>query len=78
MNELNREGRVHLSVEISVSSHTAEMLAEMSMEMGTSIDELISALAEDSVIGLAKQQYDFFEDVYIPDSCSTNDLINSL
>ncbi len=62
---------------LSLRADTAALLAEMATELDSSIDELLSSIAEDAVSGLSKEKF-FLEDVVIPDSCSTEDLIRSL
>ena len=62
---------------ISVRAETAALLREMADEMGTSLDELLSAIAEDSVSDLAASR-GFLGDVIIPDSCSKKDLMQLL
>ncbi len=67
---------VFLPAHLCVSGETAELLREMAREMGVSVDEVLSCLAEDAVIDLATVK-DSFDDVYIPDKCSTEDLIRA-
>ena len=62
---------------ISVRADAAQLLREMASEMGTTLDELISALAEDSACELAGPR-DSLDDVFIPDSCSATDLLKAL
>ena len=62
---------------ISVRADTANILREMANEMGVSLDEVLSALAEDSVSQLSPNT-DFLDDVFIPDRCSTQDLLDSI
>ena len=49
----------------------------MAEDMGISIDDILSSIAEDSVIDLKRFQNDL-EMVFIPDKCSKQDLINSI
>ena len=77
MKSLDPADRVLVSVTLNVRVETAELLREMAQEMDLGIDDVLSAIAEDSIIGLTKKE-DFLEDVYIPDSCSTNDLLRTL
>ena len=61
---------------ISVRADTAQLLSEMAKEMKVSIDEILSSIAEDAVIGLERDG-SFLDDVYIPDKCSREDLLNA-
>ncbi len=62
---------------LSLRADTAELLAEMAEELETSLDEVLSSIAEDAVSGLSKPTI-FFNDVVIPDRCSTDDLFRSM
>ena len=62
---------------ISLRADAAQLLREMANEMGTTMDELISALAEDSACELAAPKV-FLDDVVIPDRCSKEDLLKTL
>ena len=53
------------------------MLIEMAEDMGSSLEDVISSIAEDSVIDLKRLQDDLGI-VIIPEKCSTQDLIDSL
>tara|TARA_B100000579_G_scaffold381264_1_gene349706 strand:+ start:284 stop:448 length:165 start_codon:yes stop_codon:yes gene_type:complete len=53
------------------------MLIEMSDEMGSSLEEVLSSIAEDSVIDLKRLQ-DELGIVIIPEKCSTQDLVEKL
>ncbi len=77
MKFLDPSDRVLVSVTLNVRAETAELLEEMAREMELSIDDVLSAIAEDATIG-SKKCDDFFEDIYIPDSCSTKDLLEAL
>ncbi len=77
MKFLDSAEQAFFPVVISVRAETAAFLYEMAAEMDISIDELVSGIAEDAVIGLAKPSV-FFEDIVIPDSCSTEDLLKVL
>ena len=68
---------VLVPVVITVRSDTAELLSEMAVEMESSVDEVLSSLAEDAVIGL-KVPISDLDNVRIPDKCSRDDLINIL
>ena len=77
MKFLDPSEQILLPVCLSLRGHTFDLLTEMASEMNISVDELLSGIAEDSVIGL-KRSKNFLEDVYIPDRCSMDDLIQSL
>jgi hypothetical protein len=78
MNSNNRSDKeISFSVNLSLKNETLRMLIEMADDMGTSLDELLSSIAEDSVIDLKRLQ-DELGIVIIPEKCSTQDLINSL
>ncbi len=78
MNSNNRSGKdISFSVNLSLKNETLRMLIEMADDMGTSLDELLSSIAEDSVIDLKRLQ-DELGIVIIPEKCSTQDLIDSL
>tara|TARA_B100000945_G_C20086143_1_gene459045 strand:- start:143 stop:382 length:240 start_codon:yes stop_codon:yes gene_type:complete len=78
MNSNNRPGQnISFSVNLSLKDETLRMLIEMADDMGTSLDELLSSIAEDSVIDLKRLQDDLGI-IIIPEKCSTQDLINSL
>ncbi len=62
---------------ISLSGEAALVLQEMASEMDASIDELVSAILEDSVASLSKPM-NLFTDVVIPDKCSKEDLLKSM
>ena len=83
MKYLDPAEQVLFPVMISLRADAAELLREMADEMGTTMDELISALAEDSASDLARPN-DSLEDsaiprnVVIPDKCSTQELLKHL
>ena len=77
MKYLDPSERVLFPVIISVRAETAQLLDEMASEMEISLDEALSAMAEDAVAGLSYGKQ-FFDDVYIPDRCSMDDLLNSI
>ncbi len=77
MKFLDPAEQILLPVVLSIRADTASLLAEMATELDSSIDELLSSIAEDAVSGLSKEE-SFLEDVVIPDRCSTEDLIRSL
>ncbi len=76
MKSLNPKNEyIPLNVKISVRRDTLRLLEEMAEDMGISINEVLSFLAEDSVIDL--QLDEDLEKVYIPDKCSFEDLRNA-
>jgi len=67
---------IPLDLRISVRRDTLRLISEMAQDMGISINEVFSFLAEDSVIDL-----ELMEDlniVNIPTKCSIDDLKNAL
>ena len=68
---------VSISVNLSLKNETVRMLIEMADDMGASLEDVLSSIAEDSVIDLKRLQDDLGI-VIIPEKCSTQDLINSL
>ena len=68
---------ISISVNLSLKDETLLMLIEMAEDMGTSLEEVLSSIAEDSVIDLKRLQDDLGI-VIIPKKCSTQDLINLL
>ena len=48
---------VPLSINISVRRDTLRLLSEMASDMGVSLSEVLSFLAEDSVIDLELEEY---------------------
>ena len=68
---------ISFSVNLSLKNETLRMLIEMADDMGASLEDVISSIAEDSVIDLKRLQDDLGI-VIIPEKCSTQDLINSL
>ena len=67
---------IPLNLRISVRRDTLRLISEMAQDMGISINEVFSFLAEDSVIDL-----ELMEDlniIDIPSKCSLNDLKNAL
>ncbi len=74
MKYLDPAEQILFPVIISVRADTAELLREMADEMDTSMDEVLSAIAEDSVSDLSRSRT-FVDDVVIPDRCSTDDLL---
>ena len=68
---------VSINVNISLKDETLRMLIEMANDMGTSLEDLISSITEDSVIDLQRLQDDLGI-IIIPEKCSKQDLINSI
>ena len=75
MKHLDPAEQILLPVIISVRADTAELLREMAHELESSMDEVLSAIAEDSVTELSHSTA-FVNDVVIPDRCSTKDLLS--
>ena len=68
---------ISFSVNLSLKEETLRMLIEMAEDMGASLEDVLSSIAEDSVLDLKRLQDDLGI-VIIPEKCSTQDLINSL
>ena len=67
---------VPLDIRISVRRDTLKLIAEMAQDMGISINEVFSFLAEDSVIDL--ELLEDLNGIEIPNKCSLDDLKNEL
>ena len=67
---------IPLDIRISVRRDTLRHIAEMAQDMGISIDEVFSFLAEDSVIDL--ELLEDLNEIEIPNKCSLDDLKNEL
>ena len=67
---------IPLNLNISVRRDTLRLISEMAQDMGISINEVFSFLAEDSVIDL--ELLEDLEDIEIPNKCRLNDLKNAL
>ena len=67
---------IPLSVNISVRRDTLRLLYEMADDMGVSINEVLSFLAEDSVIDLEINQS--LKGIQIPNKCSLGELKKEL
>jgi len=67
---------IPLNLRISVRRDTLRLISEMAQDMGISINEVFSFLAEDSVIDL--ELMEDLNKVYIPSKCSLEDLKNAL
>ena len=63
---------IPLRVNISLRRDTLRLISEMANDMGISIDEVLSFLAEDSVIDLEIDED--LKEVIIPSSCSLENL----
>ena len=67
---------IPLSVNISVRRDTLRLLLEIADDMGVSINEVLSFLAEDSVIDFELDEELFLSE--IPNKCSFEDLKEAL
>ena len=67
---------VPLDLRISVRRDTLRLISEMAQDMGISINEVFSFLAEDSVIDL--ELLEDLNKIEIPNKCSSNDLKNAI
>ena len=67
---------IPLDLRISVRRDTLRLISEMAQDMGVSINEVFSFLAEDSVIDL--ELLEDLNGIEIPTKCSLNDLKNAL
>jgi len=67
---------IPLDLRISVRRDTLRLIAEMAQDMGITINEVFSFLAEDSVIDL--ELLEDLNGVEIPSQCSLDDLKNVL
>ncbi len=67
---------IPLDLRISVRKDTLRLISEMAQDMGISINEVFSFLAEDSVIDL--ELLDDLNKIEIPSQCSLDDLKNAL
>jgi len=67
---------IPLDLRISVRRDTLRLISEMAEDMGISINEVFSFLAEDSVIDL--ELLEDLNEIEIPNQCSLNDLKNAL
>ena len=67
---------IPLDLRISVRRDTLRLIAEMAQDMGISINEVFSFLAEDSVIDL--ELLEDLNEIEIPSQCSLDDLKNAL
>ena len=67
---------IPLDLRISVRRDTLRLISEMAEDMGISINEVFSFLAEDSVIDL--ELLEDLKEIEIPSQCSLDDLKNAL
>ena len=67
---------IPLDLKISVRRDTLRLISEMARDMGISINEVFSFLAEDSVIDL--ELIENLNNVEIPNKCSLDDLKNEM
>ena len=73
MKSINSQNEyVPLRINISLRKDTLRLISEMANDMGISIDEVLSALTEDSVIDLEIDED--LRGISIPNSCSLEDL----
>tara|TARA_A100001035_G_scaffold91362_1_gene71433 strand:+ start:1156 stop:1407 length:252 start_codon:yes stop_codon:yes gene_type:complete len=63
---------IPLDIRISVRRDTLRLITEMAQDMGISINEVFSFLAEDSVIDL--ELLEDLNEIEIPNKCSLDDL----
>ena len=77
MKSVNPENEyIPLDLRISVRRDTLRLISEMAQDMGISINEVFSFLAEDSVIDL--ELLEDLNQIEIPNKCSLDDLKNAL
>jgi hypothetical protein len=67
---------IPIDLRISVRRDTLRLISEMAEDMGISINEVFSFLAEDSVIDL--ELLDDLNEIEIPNKCSLDDLKNAI
>ena len=67
---------IPIDLRISVRRDTLRLISEMAKDMGISISEVFSFLAEDSVIDL--ELLEDLNEINIPTKCSLDDLKNAL
>ena len=67
---------IPIDLRISVRRDTLRLISEMAQDMGISINEVFSFLAEDSVIDL--ELLEDLNEIEIPNKCSLEDLKNAL
>ena len=77
MKSANSENEyIPLDLRISVRRDTLRLISVMAQDMGISINEVFSFLAEDSVIDL--ELLEDLNEIEIPNKCSLNDLRNAI
>ena len=77
MKQANQENEyIPLDIRISVRRDTLRLISEMAQDMGISINEVFSFLAEDSVIDL--ELLEDLNGIEIPNKCSLDDLKKEL
>ncbi len=77
MKPANQENEyIPLDIRISVRRDTLRLISEMAQDMGISINEVFSFLAEDSVIDL--ELLEDLNGIEIPNKCSLDDLKKEL
>ena len=67
---------IPLDLRISVRRDTLRLISEMAQDMGISINEVFSFLAEDSVVDL--ELMEDLNNIDIPSKCSLDDLKSAL
>ena len=67
---------IPIDLRISVRRDTLRLISEMAQDMGISINEVFSFLAEDSVIDL--ELLEDLNEIEIPNKCSLDDLKNAI
>ena len=67
---------IPIDLRISVRRDTLRLISEMAQDMGISINEVFSFLAEDSVIDL--ELLEDLNEIEIPSQCSLDDLKKAL
>ena len=67
---------IPLDLRISVRRDTLRLISEMAEDMGISINEVFSFLAEDSVVDL--ELLEDLNEIKVPSKCSLDDLKNAL
>ena len=67
---------IPLDLRISVRRETLRLISEMAEDMGISINDVFSFLAEDSVVDL--ELLENLNEIEIPSKCSINDLKEAL
>ena len=67
---------IPINLKVSVRRNTLRLISEMACDMGITINEVFSFLAEDSVIDL--ELIENLNNVEIPNKCSLDDLKNEI